>query len=63
MGLENFFSKIITSDQVKSHKPMPGIFRKALLRTLSILEYTIMVGDSLFCNIKGKKNRNENNLV
>lgn len=52
-GIENYFEKIILSDEVGVNKPHPDIFRYALNKTGSSGETSLMIGDNYDADILG----------
>ncbi len=52
-GIENYFEKIILSDEVGVNKPHPDIFRYALNKTGSSKNTSLMIGDNYDADILG----------
>lgn len=55
-GLQNYFDKIITSEEVGVKKPNPIIFEHALKETKAVASESIMIGDNWEADIMGAKN-------
>ena len=55
-GIENFFLKIITSEEAGWHKPDKRIFQYALKCVNAGKDESIMIGDNLEIDIKGARN-------
>ncbi len=54
-GISQYFEKVILSDDIQVHKPYPEIFNYALSTTQSLLEESLMIGDSWEADIVGAK--------
>lgn len=53
--IEHYFEKVILSEDIKIHKPHPEIFYFALSATQSLLNESLMIGDSWEADIAGAK--------
>lgn len=56
LGLHNYFDQVVTSEDLGSHKPAPGPFRKALEVLGTKPAETLMVGDWAERDVAGAKN-------
>lgn len=54
-GIENYFKKVILSDDIGIMKPYPEIFHFALSATQSDVKNSIMIGDNWDADITGAK--------
>lgn len=54
-GIDHYFEKVILSDDIQIHKPHPEIFNFALSSTQSLLNQSLMIGDSWEADIVGAK--------
>jgi 5'-nucleotidase len=54
-GISHYFEKVILSDDIQVHKPYPEIFNFALSSTQSLLDESLMIGDSWEADIVGAK--------
>ncbi|WP_321519928.1 YjjG family noncanonical pyrimidine nucleotidase [uncultured Bacteroides sp.] len=54
-GIFHYFEKVILSEDIHVHKPYPEIFNFALSSTQSLLEESLMIGDSWEADIVGAK--------
>ncbi|MGL5636175.1 MAG: HAD-IA family hydrolase, partial [Bacteroidales bacterium] len=57
-GLNDYFDKVILSDQIGYNKPHPKIFDFALKSTNSRKKESVMIGDNFDTDITGAKNSN-----
>ncbi|BEH00362.1 YjjG family noncanonical pyrimidine nucleotidase [Bacteroides sedimenti] len=57
-GIEHYFEKVILSEDIRVHKPHPEIFHFALSATQSLLNESLMIGDSWEADILGAKGVN-----
>jgi putative hydrolase of the HAD superfamily len=55
-GLAPFFKLLITSDQIKVHKPQAKIFVEALRLAGANRSNSLMIGDNLLADVQGARN-------
>lgn len=56
VGFDKYFDYVILSDVIGKNKPDPIIFKEALAISNSIIEDSVMVGDSYLADIQGAMN-------
>ncbi len=54
-GISHYFENVILSEDIHVHKPYPEIFNFALSSTQSLLQDSLMIGDSWEADITGAK--------
>ena len=55
-GINSYFDKVITNDIANFRKPEKGIFDYSLIKTKSVANEALMIGDSYLADIIGAKN-------
>ena len=61
-GVEEYFKKVVLSEDIGAHKPFPEIFYFAMSATQSELRTSLMIGDNWKNDVTGAKNVGMGNI-